>query len=168
MLYAGSQEIDGASDLFNAPVTVCSQSILNGLLDSGTMACTLSSEVESKFRADGVFPQPSVIPGKHGLVLQPKCNYDLEVEVYGFKYIVPTLIVPGQKDEFIIRSNIIKCVLQKMKAEKKYWELISCHNSNLECESFLKLLSCVSRWSGSLQLNKLGSVMTSSHFTSQE
>lgn len=38
MLYVGSQIIDGASDLFYAPVTVGGQSVLNGLLDSGSMA----------------------------------------------------------------------------------------------------------------------------------
>ncbi len=164
VLYVGSQKIDGASDLFYTPLTVGGQSVLNGLLDSGSMACTLSTEGESKLRADGVLPQPSVIPGNvvlvgcGGLTIQPKCMYDLEVEVYGFKFIVPTLLVPGQKDEFIIGSNVIKCVLQKMKAEKKYWELINCQNSNPECEQFLELLSCVSRWSGSLQPDKLGSV----------
>ncbi len=145
----GSQKIDGASDLFYAPVTVGGQSVLNGLLDSGSMACTLSTEGESKLCADGVLPQPSVIPsnvvlvGCGGLTIQPKCTYDLEVEVYAFKFIVPTLLVPGQKDEFIIGSNVIKCVLQKIKAEKKYWELISCQNSKPGCEEFLELLSCV-------------------------
>ncbi len=164
VLYVGSQKIDGASDLFYAPLTVGGQSVLNGLLDSGSMACTLGTEGESKLRADGVLPQPSVITGNvvlvgcGGLTIQPKCMYDLEVEVYGFKFIVPTLLVPGQKDEFIIGSNVIKCVLQKMKAEKKYWELINCQNSNPECEQFLDLLSCVSRWSGSLQPDELGSV----------
>ncbi|KAL1246736.1 hypothetical protein QQF64_034331 [Cirrhinus molitorella] len=129
------------------------------------MACTLSTEAESKLRADGVLPQPTAIPGNvvlvgcGGLTIQPKCTYDLEVEVYGFKFIVPTLLVPGQKDEFIIGSNVIKCVLQKMKAEKKYWELISCQNSNPECEQFLELLSCVSRWSGSCQPDKLGTLL---------
>lgn len=62
VLYVGSQKIAGASDLFYAPVTVGGQSILNGLLDSGSMACTLIMEGESRLRADGVLPQPSVIP----------------------------------------------------------------------------------------------------------
>ncbi len=164
VLYVGSQKIDGASDLFYAPVTVGGQAVLNGLLDSGSMACTLSTEGESTSESK-VLPQPSVIPGNvvlvgcGGLTIQPKCTYDLEVEVYGFKFIVPTLLVPGQKDEFIIGSNVIKCVLQKMKAENKYWELIKfTQNSNPECEEFLELLSCVSHWSGSLQPDKLGSM----------
>lgn len=61
------------------------------------------------------------------LTIQPKCTYDLEIEVYGFKFVVPTLVVPEQRDKFIIGSNVIKCVLQKMKSHDKYWELVSCN-----------------------------------------
>lgn len=50
VLYVGSQRVDGASELFYAPVTVSGQSVLNGLLDSGSMACILSTESESKCR----------------------------------------------------------------------------------------------------------------------
>ncbi len=57
--------------------------------------------------------------GCGGLTVQPKCTYDLEIEVYGFKVVVPTLVVPGQRDEFIIGSNVIKCILQKMKSHDK-------------------------------------------------
>lgn len=164
VLYVGSQKIDGASELFYAPVTVSGQSVLNGLLDSGSMACTMSTEGESKLHADGVLSQPSMIPGNvvlvgcGGLTIQPKCTYDLEIEVYGFKFIVPTLVVPGQKNELIVGSNVIRCVLQKMKAEQKYWEVISCQNSNPECEEFLELLSCIFRCSGPHQPAKLGTV----------
>lgn len=164
VLYVGSQKINGASDLFYAPLTVGGQSVLNGLLDSGSMACTLSTEGESKLCADGILLQPSVIPSNvvliscGGLTVRPICAYDLEIEVYGFKFIVPTLVVPGQKDEFIIGSNVIKHVLRKMKDEKGYWELISSQSGNPECEEFLELLSCTSRWSGSTRPEKLGSV----------
>ncbi|KAL1259005.1 hypothetical protein QQF64_009582 [Cirrhinus molitorella] len=114
------------------------------------MSCTLSEEGESKLQADGLLPRPQVIPsnvvlvGCGGLTTQPKFTYDLEIEVYGFKFVVPILVVPRQRDEFIIGSNMIKCVLQKMKSHDKYWELVSCNNSNPECEQFLELLSCIS------------------------
>lgn len=81
-------------------------------------------EGESNLCASGVLPQLSVIPsnvvfvGCGGLTIQSHCTYDL-VEFYGFKFIIPILLVPRQKDEFIIDSNVIKCVLQKMKAKKK-------------------------------------------------
>jgi len=164
VLYVGSQRVDGASELFYAPVTVCDRCTLKGLLDSGSMACTLSEEGESKLQADGLLPYPQTVAGNvvlvgcGGLTIQPKCSYDLEIEVYGFKFVVPTLVVPGQRDEFIIGSNVIKCVVQKMKSHDKYWELISCKNSNPECEQFLELLSCISRWSGPQQPDKLGTV----------
>ncbi len=54
VLYVGSQRVDGASDLFYAPMTVCGRYTLKGLLDSGSMSCTLSEEGESKLQADGI------------------------------------------------------------------------------------------------------------------
>lgn len=164
VLYVGSQRVDGASELFYAPVSVCGHYTLKGLLDSGSMSCTLSEEGESKLRANGLLPHPQAIPsnvvlvGCGGLTIQPKCIYDMEIEVYGFKFVVPTLVVTGQRDEFIIGSNVIKCILQKMKSHDKYWELVSCNNGNPECEQFLELLSCISRWSSPQQPDKLGTV----------
>ncbi|KAJ8389543.1 hypothetical protein AAFF_G00119330 [Aldrovandia affinis] len=35
-----------------------------------------------------------------------------------------------------------------MKSTDKYWELVSSSNSDPDCEQFLQLLSCISRWSG--------------------
>ncbi|KAI7793453.1 hypothetical protein IRJ41_024975 [Triplophysa rosa] len=154
VLYVGSQRVSGASELFYAPVTVSGRFTLKGLLDSGSMSCTLNEESESKLQAAGILPNPQTVPsnvvlvGCGGLTVQPKCTYDLEIECYGFKFAVPTLVVPGQRDEFIIGSNVIKFMLQKMKSHDKYWELVSCSNTDPECEQFLELLSCISRWSG--------------------
>lgn len=67
-------------------------------------------------------------------------------------------MVPGQKDEFIIGSNVIKCILQKMKLSEDFWKLASCDNRDSECEQFLELLTCISRWSGPKQPDKLGTV----------
>lgn len=163
VLYVGSQRVNGASELFYAPVTVGGQHILKGLLDSGSMSCTLSEEGEAKLQASGLLPHQEipknvVLVGCGGLTTQPKCMYDLEVVIYGFKFVVPTLVVPGQKDEFIIGSNVIKCILQKMKSSEDYWKLASCDNRDPECEQFLELLTCISRWCGPKQPDKLGTV----------
>lgn len=164
ILYVGSQRVSGASELFYAPVTVSGRFTLKGLLDSGSMSCTLNEESESKLQAAGILLHPQAVPsnvilvGCGGLTVQPKCTYDLEIECYGFKCAVTTLVVPGQRDEFIIGSNVIKCMIQKMKSHDKYWELVSCSNTDPECEQFLELLSCISRWSGPQQPDKLGTV----------
>lgn len=38
------------------------------------------------------------------------------MEVYGVQCIVPILVVPGQKDDLILRSNIIKYLMHEMKS----------------------------------------------------
>lgn len=53
VIIVGSHGVEGASDLFYAPVSVKGHSTLRGMLDSGSMSCTLSVEAESK----GVYPQ---------------------------------------------------------------------------------------------------------------
>ena len=164
VIMVGSQRVDRASELFYAPVSVGGQSILKGMLDSGSMSCTLSEEAESKLRAAGVLPCPHPVPGNvvligcGGLTTRPKCIYDLDVDVYGFKFIVPTFVVPGQRDEFILGSNVIRPIIQEMKSTERYWELISSSSSDPECEQFLQLLSCVSRWSGPELPSKIGTV----------
>ncbi|KAK0133435.1 Retrovirus-related Pol polyprotein from transposon 412 [Merluccius polli] len=164
VIMVGSQRVDGASELFYAPVSVSGQSILKGMLDSGSMSCTLNEEAESKLKAAGILPCSQPVPGNvvligcGGLTTRPKCIYDLDVDVYGFKFIVPTFVVSGQKDELIIGSNVIRPIIQEMKSTERYWELISSSSSDPECEQFLQLLSCVSRWSGPELPSKIGTV----------
>jgi len=164
VIVVGSQRVTGASELFYAPVSIGGQSTLKGMLDSGSMSCTLSVEAESKLKAAGVLPSPQPVPEKivlvgcGGLTTQPRCIYDLSIEIYGSKFIVPTFLVPGQRDEFIIGSNVIRHVIQRMKSDEKYWELIGSTTSDTECEQFLQLLSCITRWSGPELPDKVGTV----------
>lgn len=156
--------MEGASDLFYAPVSIGGQSALKGMLDSGSMACTLSVEAESKLRAAGVLlslqpvPKKVVLVGCGGLITQPRCIYDLNIEIYGSRFIVPTFLVPGQRDELIIGSNVIRPMIQRMKSNEKYWELIRSNTSDPECEQFLQLLICITRWSGPELPDKVGTL----------
>uniref|UniRef100_A0A674MGD5 ribonuclease H n=1 Tax=Takifugu rubripes TaxID=31033 RepID=A0A674MGD5_TAKRU len=164
VILVGSQRIEGASELFYTPVSVSNRMSLRGMLDSGSMSCTLSESAEAKLRAAGVvlIPQPVpeqvVLIGCGGLVTQPKCIYDLDFEIYGWKFVVPTFLVPGQRDEFIVGTNVIRPVVQKMKSEEKYWEMLSSRTSDPDCELFLQLLSCSSRWLGPEVPDKVGTV----------
>lgn len=162
VIVVGSHRVEGASDLFYAPVSVRGQSTLRGMLDSGSMSCTLGVEAESKLRAADVLPSP--VPEKvvliscGGLTTQPSCIYDLEIELYGSKFVVPTFLVPGQRDELIIGSNVLRPIIQRMKSDEKYWELIHSNTSDPDCEQFLQLLSCITRWSGPELPDKVGTV----------
>lgn len=164
VILVGSQEIEGVSELFYTPVSVSDQTSLRGMLDSGSMSCTLSESAEAKLRAAGVVLTPQPVPervvlvGCGGLITRPECIYELDVEIYGIKFMVPTFLVPGQRDEFIIGTNVIRTVVQKMKYDEKYWEMISSHTSNPDCEQFLQLLCCTSRWLSPEVPEKVGTV----------
>lgn len=121
VILVGSQRVEGASELFYAPVSISGQSNLRGMLDSGSMSCTLSEEAESELKAAGVVLTPQPVPesvvliGCGGLLTRPKCIYDLDIDIYGSRFVVPTFVVPGQRDELIIGSNILRPIIQNMK-----------------------------------------------------
>lgn len=68
VIVVGSHRVEGASDLFYAPVSVGGQSTLRGMLHSGSMSCTLSVEAESELKAAGVLPSPQPVPEKVVLI----------------------------------------------------------------------------------------------------
>ncbi|KAL2104330.1 hypothetical protein ACEWY4_001198 [Coilia grayii] len=164
VVYLNSQRLEGSSDLFYTPVMVGGLVSLKGMLDSGSMSCTLSEEGEMRLKASGVLPCPQPVPsnivliGCGGLSTHPKCIYELEIEVSGSKFLVPTFVISGQRDEFIIGTNVLKPLLNKMKSEKKYWDAVTSTSSSPECEKVLELLTCVSRWAGQESVGPIGTV----------
>lgn len=163
-IYFNSQWLEGASDLFYTPVVVSGIVSLKGMLDSGSMSCTLSEEGEMRLRASGVLPCPQPVPsnvvliGCGGLSTRPKCIYELEIEVSRSKFLVPTFVISGQCDEFIIGTNVLKPLLNRMKSEKKYWDIVTSSSFSPECEQVLELLTCVSRWAGPESVGPIGKV----------
>ncbi len=164
VVVVGSHRVEVASDLFYTPVSVGGQATLRGMLDSGSMSCTLSVEGESKLKVTGVLLNPQPVPEKvvlvgcGGFTTQPSCIYELALEIYGSKFIVPTFLVPGQRDELILGSNVIRPLIQGLRSDEKYWEIIRSRTSDPECEQFLQLLSCITRWSGPELPEKVGTV----------
>ncbi|KAK0147696.1 hypothetical protein N1851_012830 [Merluccius polli] len=97
----------------------------------GSMACTLNEEAECSLREAGVLvgePQSAeriVLVGCGGKQTHPKGIYDLTLTVYGVRCIVPVIVVPGQCDELIISSNVLKHLMRVMKGSDDYWKLVS-------------------------------------------
>ncbi|XP_030604464.1 uncharacterized protein LOC115793557 [Archocentrus centrarchus] len=56
-----------------------------------------------------------VIIGCGGHFVTPSAMYDLTVSVYGFRVIIPVLVVPGQTDDMILGSNAIKWLISQLK-----------------------------------------------------
>lgn len=67
-------------------------------------------------------------------------------------------MVPGQMDELIVGSNVLRPMIQKMRSDNKYWEHKCSRTSDPECEQFLQWLSCIIRWSGPELPDKVGTV----------
>lgn len=148
------KKIDG---LFYTQVTVWDDLILKAMVDSGSMACTISESAEQrllqhkpdiqKFSANDV-----VIIGCGGHRVNPKTMYELELSVYSCRLIIPVLVIPGQTEDLILGSNAIKWLIQKMRETDGYWRLVSrpVNSEDIECHQFLSLLSNVERWDGDM------------------
>lgn len=103
---------------------------LKEMIDSGSMACTLSEAVEARLlqcnpnmrrcSADDV-----VIIGCGGHQVPPKAMYDVEIIVYDCRMVIPMFVVLGQTDEMILGSNAIKTILELMRKTESYWWLMS-------------------------------------------
>ncbi len=166
MVYQNTHVIGGQDSLFYTPVTIGEKVTLGAMLDSGSMACTLSDTAEMKLRKAGVVDSSSelstdvVLVGCGGLHVKPKSVFNLTMEVYGLKMIVPTLVVPGQHDELIIGTNVIKHILRHFKQCEGFWRAVSGPTSkDSECESFLSMLN---RWRGKDMPEKIGTVRCNS------
>lgn len=80
-----------------------------------------------------------------------KCVYQLEMEVYGQVVSVPTL-KPGQCDQLIPGSNVIKHLIRQFKQTPSYWRVMSKPETtdDLANDLLLNMLSGVNRWKGSV------------------
>lgn len=114
-----SGKVPAFSELFYTQVMVNDKVELKGMLDSGSMTCTMSEAGEPDSTAR------IMLVGCGGKQTHPKCMYDLTLTVYGVKCIVPVLVVSGQHDGLIIGSNVIKCLMHVMKNNDDYWKFVS-------------------------------------------
>lgn len=108
-------------------MSVIGQCSVRGIIDLGSMSCTLSEEANSKLIPAGVdliaqhVPENVVLVCCGGLLTQPKCIYELDIEIYGSSLVVPTFLVLWAKRWFHCGNE--QCdPAQKIKVDTKYWE----------------------------------------------
>ncbi|KAJ7992883.1 hypothetical protein DPEC_G00266690 [Dallia pectoralis] len=160
------QKIEAFSELFYANALVNHSVQLKGMLDSGSMACSISEHAVEKLNSAGVLPEKQhpeeniVLVGCGGLQTRPEGFYDLDIQLYGACCVVPTLVVPGQHDDLILGSNVIKHVISVLKGDNDYWSMASRseHQSDPNVEQFLSMFTNVERWRGSEVPDKIGTV----------
>ncbi len=156
ILFQDIAKLEKADSLFYTDVLVNDVVTCQGLLDTGSMACTINEGTEHKLLdACGTLesdqPHANVLlVGCGGVQVKPKCIYQLKMCVYGHSVIVPTLVVPGQKDQLIVGTNVIKYILSQLKQSQCYWRVMNQPNFTREPEiqRFLSMLSGHNRWEG--------------------
>lgn len=92
--------------------------------------------------------------------VKPKCIHNLKMEVYGSTFSVPALVVPGQKDQVILGTNVIKHILKQFKQSPRFWQVMTKPDSTGEPEimQFLNMLAGISRWRGDTMPDFIGTV----------
>ena len=159
-----TQTVGPFDELFYTPVSVNNTFQVQGMLDSGSMACTLSEQAEQKMLSESILSEPIpmtqevVLVGCGGTLSKPKCMYEVEMKMYGESCIVPVLVVPGQRDDLIIGTNVLRFIMHQLKITSDYWCLVSSGNLLPGCEQFLDLMANSSRWRGEEPPDKIGTV----------
>uniref|UniRef100_A0A3B3HTT0 Gypsy retrotransposon integrase-like protein 1 n=1 Tax=Oryzias latipes TaxID=8090 RepID=A0A3B3HTT0_ORYLA len=156
VLFQNIARLGKADSLFYTNVQVEDVVSLEALLDTGSMSCTMSEEAERLLSSAGSVPTSHdicpdvVLVGCGGVKVKPKCIYDLKMEVYGCTFQVPTLVVPGQRDQMILGTNVIKHLLKHFKQSPQFWQVLNKPESTdvPEIIQFLNMLSGINRWRG--------------------
>ncbi|KAL0152835.1 hypothetical protein M9458_051856, partial [Cirrhinus mrigala] len=104
VIFQGVQRVPKADSLFYTSVSVEKDLILKALIDSGSMACTISESAEESLLKSNPdmtsqSAQDVVIVGCGGHHVTPTAVYDFKATVYGCSMIIPALVVPGQTED---------------------------------------------------------------------
>lgn len=158
--------LEKADSLFYTDVLVSDQVVLQALLDSGSMACTMNEDAEEELHKAGLLPESIqsstdiVLVGCGGVQVRPKCIHQLKLNIYGQEVSVPTLVVPGQRDQMIVGTNVLKHLLRQVKQSPSYWRVMDKSDSSGEpsIEQFLSMLSGITRWKGDKIPDTIGTV----------
>ena len=156
-----------SDSLFYTPVVINESITVRAMLDTGSMACTISENIERKLTDAGsldcdVKPNTDIVlVGCGGKLVYPKRVCDLRLNLYGCAVIVPTLVVPGQIDDLIIGTNVIKFLTHKLKESDEYWKVVSTQGSSGvggDRDDFVAMLAGVRQWQGEVPPDKIGTV----------
>lgn len=159
------ERIDDEDDLFYAPAMIGGKIELLALVDSGSVTCTLSEAAEQILRDSNLIDDQSCKPTKKTLTgcggnqTKPKCEYELNVDMFDCRMTVNVLVVPGQEDDMIVGSNVIRHVTQQVKKTSWYWNNVSKPVGNSGHDPLLNMLSNVKRWHGKKIPDRVGTVV---------
>ncbi len=156
VLFQNTTKLEKSDSLFYTPVLLNDKVTVQALLDSGSMACTINEDTERELLREGMPAQVDqshldiLLVGCGGVKVKPSGVYHLKMDVYGKLVNVPTLVVPDQRDQLILGTNVIKFLITQLKQDSGYWNVMNRPETTgePEIEQFLNMLSGINRWKG--------------------
>ncbi len=152
-------------DLFFTDVLVQDGVLLREMLDSGSMACTISCQALSKLIEAKLLSSKDVAPimltliDCGGQITSPLEVFDVKIKVFNCSLSVPALIVDGQNADVILGSNVIKHLIHDMKVSSDFWgKVFDSRGNDPDTSALMQLLSNVESWNGSYPPTKGGTV----------
>ncbi|XP_061740923.1 uncharacterized protein LOC133541492 [Nerophis ophidion] len=165
VIFQNTQRLSATDNLFHIDVLIQDAVELRAMLDSGSMACSLSSRVlplleqANVLSSDLISPTSVILIGCGGSKIRPVGVCELQMTIFDCHILVPTLIVDGQCDDIILGSNVIKHLIRMLKHSGKFWEQMSLSDkTSVEEESLLQLLAAVETWRDGECPDKVGAV----------
>lgn len=164
-----------SESLFYTNVLVQDKIELKGMLVTGSMATTISADTIPMLKQAGIMTDDMlasadiVLVGCGGKLTSPLGLCDLKFEVYGYKFIVPVLIVEGQIDPIILGTNVLKPLIRHFKSNDGFWRFMGKPDAACQSDSsqFLRLLSNLERWRGESIPDKVGTLKLKNAVTLQ-
>ena len=163
--FSNRHRLEKSGCLFYTDVCSAGGAQLKAMIDIGSMSCSISEAAAARIvqHCPDLNSSPAddiVVVGAGGHHVYPKAVYDLEVVIYGFKLLIPTLVIPGQTDDMIVGSNAIKQLIHLMKKSEDYWRLLAApvDIADDDCSQFLSLLSNSVKWRGGPMPDKIGTI----------
>ncbi|KAL0147456.1 hypothetical protein M9458_057241 [Cirrhinus mrigala] len=158
------QKLEPYDDLFYT-VIIGGQVEVKAMLDTGSMACTMSSKILPQLLSTGVLSSLSLAPTDVVLVrcggtrTKPLGMIELDMDVYGCHVIVPTIVVEGQGDDLILGINLLKHLIHQLRSSSELLISVSEREyDNTEQNKLLDLLANVEKWRNGTVPDLLGTV----------
>lgn len=165
VIFQNVQRLNTNDDLFFTDVLVQDVVLLRGMLDSGSVACTISCQALSKLIEAKVLSSGDVAPTMLTLIgcgcqrTSPLGVCDVQMKIFNCSFSVPALIVDGQNADLILGSNVIKHLIHDMKVSSDFWgKVFDSRGKDPDTSALMQLLSNVESLKGTDPPTKVGTV----------
>ena len=152
--------VNRSNELFYTDILINNVYTAKGMLDTGSTGSTISKSLLTNLLSNGVIAQNNIESTNITIIgcggSQTACNMlcNMKITIYDTEFDVPMLVVPGQTDDVIIGSNVIRHLLNL--GGSKIFSVMSKSINQGNYDHFLECVSNVGKWSSGPLPDKIG------------